>query len=446
MYDSVTQYEQALEGSYNDWHPPIMARTWALLLRVWPGTAPFFLIETALWWGGLGLLAAGLARKGRSGAAAAVLGIGAFPLFLGWMTVVLKDAQMAACLTMAVALYAGWALRGLPVPRWAAAAIALLLAYATLVRGNAAFATVPLGLALIDWGSTRRWWAKAALVLAGIGAVLAVSPILNHRVMRAVPNYNERSLPLYDIVAVAHRAHLANPPGITPAMWAQAERRGCYTPFYWNPYGDPALCGAIGDALAFDAGAGRTLMRDWAGIVVAHPIAYAAHRAAHFNASLRFLVGRGEPDAIPPVDPEPNPDGLGAPSTPGGRILVMLAKATNETPLGWPVCWLVAGAGLLWALGRAASPEAKLARGLILSALVMSGSFAVASIACDLRYHLWSMIAVALALAIGWSSADRKRLKAAAAATLAIALIALVARFTMAPIVIPKAPPPITGH
>jgi len=446
MYDSVRQYDQALSGVYSDWHPPIMARGWALLLPIWPGTAPFFLIQMALWWGGLGLLATVLAGTARRGAAGLILLCGAFPLFLGWQTVILKDAQMAACLTAAVALHAAWSLRGRSVPKGVWGLIALLVAYATLVRGNAAFATVPLVLALAHWGGVRRWWVRAGLIIAGIVAVLAISPILNHKAMGAEASHNDRALPLWDIVAITHRAHLTNPPGITPALWAEMEKRGCYAPYFWNPYGEEQQCGAIGDALAFDPDAGGQLMRDWVRTVSAHPMAYALHRAAHLNTTLRFLVGRGERDAIPPVDSEPNDLGLGKRASLPGRALVWLAAMTSETPLGWPACWLAAGAALLWALGRADTAEARLARALILSALVMSGSFAVASIASDLRYHLWSMIAVALALVIGWTSAEPSRRKAAGAITLVVALVATAAHLFAAPVYVPLPPPKILAH
>ena len=31
LYDTVGQYKQALSGEFDDWHPPIMARLWAVL-------------------------------------------------------------------------------------------------------------------------------------------------------------------------------------------------------------------------------------------------------------------------------------------------------------------------------------------------------------------------------------------------------------------------------
>ena len=95
MYDSISQYEQAVAGEYADWHPPIMARLWALLLHAAPGTVPMLLVQMLAWWDGLALLAVALARAGRGRAGALVLVMGAWPLFLGWSSVVLKDAQLA---------------------------------------------------------------------------------------------------------------------------------------------------------------------------------------------------------------------------------------------------------------------------------------------------------------------------------------------------------------
>lgn len=435
MYDTISQYEQALSGDFEDWHPPIMARTWALLIHIWPGTPTFLILQQALWWGGLGLLAAALVRTGRSVAAWAVLVVGAFPLFVGWDTVVLKDSQLASCLVAATGLAAHFRFAGRSVPRWAVGAILVLLAYATLVRGNAVFASVPLGLALFGWLGVRIWWKRGALMLGAILAVLVVSPLINHGVLRARSSKVERTLPLYDVAGIAHHAHLADVPGAEPGQWREGERKACYTPYFWNPYGMPSQCEPLGDAIAFHYPGGGPIITLWVRLVVTHPAAWAEHRLRHFNSNIRFLVGTGEADAAPPVGSEKNEVGLGAPPSAAGKALVAAAAFITKTPLGWPVTWLALAIALLAAVRDVRSPVAALGATLAFSALVMSASYGVVSIASDLRYHLWSMVASALALVllVSAEALDRRRWQIGVAVVTLVCLIGIAARLTLPP-------------
>src|SRR5436305_1334997 len=210
MYDSVDQYGQALRGAYDDWHPPIMARLWSLFLLVWPGQAPMFVLQALLCWLGLGLIAAALARDRAPRAAAAVLVLGALPLFAGWQA---------------------------------------------------------------------------------------------------------------------------------------AEARHCYTPFFWDPYGDEEHCQFVQEALAEQA-PGAALFRGWAEAAARHPLAYAAHRLAHWNATLRWLLPSGRPMAAPPDESEPNDAGLGPPG-PAGAAAAEAGGWLAETPLGWPILWFAAALAAL---------------------------------------------------------------------------------------------------
>jgi len=297
-------------------------------------------------------------------------------------------------------------------------------------------------------------WNKAAAVAALIGAVLILNPILNRYVFRAEHTGVEDSLPLYDMAGIAHKAHLAVLPGLDPQGWAAAEKKGCYTPFFWDPYGEGSQCGDIGDAVIFDHLDDRRMMAEWARIVAAHPLAYLEHRIGHFNANLRFWVGPGEPDADPPTDSEPNSDGLGARANPGGQELAAAAHLMAVSPLGWPVAWLVVSAGLLWASVGLTDPRARLGRALALSAFCMSASFALVSIASDLRYHLWSMVAAALALILllDTRALDRRRGFIAGAVLAVVILLGTIARLGAAPPVYVPLPPgssppaPIAGH
>jgi len=446
MYDSVAQYRQVLDGAYSDWHPPIMARTWALLRYIHDGTAPFFLIQMVLWWGGLGAFAAALAARGRRMAAACILAIGASPLLLGWATVVLKDAQMAACLVAATGLLAHYRLRDASVPGWAWAAIAVLIAYAALVRGNAAFACAPLALAFVGWGGVRRPIGRAALVLGSILAILLVSPAINQRLLGAAADHADYSLPVYDLAGIGHRAGAPTLPGVPQADWRRAERAHCYTPFFWNPYGEPDQCGFVGDRLMSHAGGG--LYRAWASMILVHPLAYAAHRLAHLNANLRLWTDPDERDALPPVNSEPNAFGLGANPGPAARMLVAAARWQAVSPIGWPVTWLGVALVLLWAGVRGNGGQVRLGRALALSAACTSASYAIVSIASDLRYHLWSILAAALALVllVDAGALDPRRARIGGAVLLAVVIVGSAARLGLAaPVYTPlptHGPPP----
>src|SRR5204863_322989 len=110
-YDSVVQYKQVLRGQYDDWHPPAMARLWAIFHGLgWRGQAQLFVVQVLLYWSGLALFAGALARRRQSIAALVVLLLGIWPPVLGWQIAVLKDGQMAGAILAAVGLASWWRL------------------------------------------------------------------------------------------------------------------------------------------------------------------------------------------------------------------------------------------------------------------------------------------------------------------------------------------------
>lgn len=394
MYDSVDQYGQALRGAYDDWHPPIMARLWSVLLLARDGQAPMFVLQAALYWLGLGLIAAALARDGAPRAAAAVLALGALPLFAGWQAAVLKDAQMAGALLAATGLACRWQLGGRRVPVVAAAGIALLLVYATLVRANAVFATAPLACGLFGWVGVRRPAPRAAILLGLVAFVLIAAPFVNHRLLAAEETGVARSLPVFDLAGIAYHAGPEAAPILPPAAWQAMAARHCYTPFFWDPLADEGHCGFIQEGLEEQA-PGGLLFRVWAESAARHPLAYAGHRLAHWNATLRWLVPRGRPLAAPPGISEPNGLGLASPG-PAGEAAAAIGDWLAETPLGWPILWFAAALAAL----VCARPDQRLAVTLALSAVLLEASFLLVSISSDLRYHLWPMLATGIAWAL----------------------------------------------
>jgi len=431
-YDTVAQYAQVLAGQYDDWHPPAMARLWAVLHPLASGQGPMFALQMGLWWLGIGLTAAALAREGAPRAASAVLAVGAFPLFLGWQAEVLKDAQMTGAMLAATGIAAGWRLAGRRLPWGAVAAIAVLLLYATFVRANGVFGTVPLAFGLLGIAGRRPLPVRLGAMLASVLALIALAGPVNHRLLGAEPTGVTATLPVFDLAGIAHFAGSQAVPALPAATWRAAEAKHCYRPFFWDPYGDEDHCGFVFDQLHARL-PGPALFLTWATTAARHPLAWAAHRLGHWNATERWLVPVRWPLGDPPAMSEPNDLGLDSP----GRAADLLDRAADwlqQGPWGVPILWLAAALGLL-AAARGEAPRHRLARTLALSAVAVEASFLLVSIASDLRYHLWPMVATAL----GWCLVVGTPLRMRAAQFALAALLALGATGLAARMLLPPA-------
>jgi hypothetical protein len=432
LYDTLKQYGQMRSGAYDDWHPPVMARLWSMVDAAGlHGTAPLFVLQVALFFAGLGLFAAALPRL-RAG----VWALAALALIIpaDWQTAVVKDAQMVAALTAATGIVGWYRLRSRPIPLLAVAGVAVLLAYALLVRANAVFAVVPLVCAWAHWGGLRRPIARAALLLAGAIAVLDVSPFVNHRLLGARASHVERVLPLYDLAGIAHFGGIPTLPRLSAVRWREAEAKDCYHADLWDAYGDAQQCGFVAEAVGLEGDRGAPVIGEWARAVATHPLAYACHRLGHFNATMRWLVPFDQPNAAAPPDSQPNHLGLGRHRDPVLDAVAAAVRVVVATPFGWPAVWLAASLGLWWtAAATPRSPERDTALALVLSAALILLSFAVVSIASDLRYHLWAMVATTLG-GLALAAADgvpRSRVRATLVVTGLVAAGGVVARLTL---------------
>jgi hypothetical protein len=393
MYDTVAQYGQVLGGPVDDWHPPVMVRLWQFLHLLAPGTAPMFVLQIGLYGVGLVLIVVALVRAGRPLAALAATLITLSPLLLGWQMVVLKDGQMLGALLAAVGILLYFRLGGRRVPAAAALLAGLLVVYATLLRANALFATVPLAVLLL--AHPRSMVARAMLVISGILAVLAVTPLINQRLFGAEPSGVAKTQPLFDLAAMA--ATSRSPAPFTPAERALIVRRDCAKAFFWDPLGDPLACGSATDRLRSESA--TSLYLELGRVAAARPLAYAEHRLQHWTSTERWLVPPGLIDAGPPDEAEPNDAGLKSPANPLVPLWQHVAAIEAATPLGWPIFWTAVALLLLApAWKRRSDPAAGIALALIVSALILEASFLVVSISSDLRYHLWPMAASALGL------------------------------------------------
>jgi hypothetical protein len=399
--DSFDQYEQGITGRYTDWHPAVLGWLWAVMDPWRVGPAPMFLLHLALFALGTGLLAEGLLRGGRPLAAVLVLAAALLPIPLGYLGVLMKDTTLAVALLAAFGLVGRFHLAGERLPLWAALAAAALAAFAAMLRFNAPFAVVPALLCLWPWLRAQAWPLRAAVGVAAVAAALALVPLANRAIFNPAPSGVALSPIIYDLGGITfHSGEDRFPPLGIPDFVAQ-NRQVCYSAFWWDNYGF-GDCRAVFDRMKALAEAGEiSPVALWLRAVLGDPLAYARHRIGHLNMNLRFLL----PVAMEDVTFIANSANARGFVFEPNALTLMIRRAgllQASTPLGWPAFWVAVALGWLVAAPHLAPGPARLMLvALSLSAASYAASYVVFSVASDLRYHLWTMIAVAAASGIG---------------------------------------------
>lgn len=431
-WDPIEQYDQAVQNSYADWHPPIMAWIWHLLIPIAPGTAPMLVLQVSLYLGGHGLLTGWALKRRRPGVALAFATCALMPIPMALMGSVLKDCLMTGAMLSAVALFVWRTESGnklLPI-----ASIVLLL-LATALRFNAFPATAPLILALLpaSWRRGRARFLAAALAVSV--SLVAVQPVVN-RLLGAERTGVELTQAIFDLAGITEHSGVDAFPPLDVADPVAVSQR-CYSAEMWDSYSswdDPPKCpiNFNGVRAAF-AKTGQNPAVFWLRAVAAHPLAYAEHRWDHMMINLRLIV--------PKVNYRPAPDhsidnewNYVFHPNPVETWVDRAALIADRTPLGWPLCWLALAFGLL-----ALTPSLP-SRGLIvpisLSVIFYASSYAIISVASDLRYHLWTMVGTCVVLVLvagdlaNGAPVSARRICAAATPLVLATVLCLVARMT----------------
>ena len=428
-WDAITQYDQASQGYFEDWHPPFMAWIWRKLIAIQAGPAPLYLLQLALYWTGYGLIAAAAIRRRQRLAAWLVTACALMPFPLALMGSVLKDCLMQGFLLMGVGLFAwvkperAWPLR--------IAAMAFLLLGA-LLRFNAFLAVVPLLVALLprSWRSSVPRLAMASILWL---ALVLISMPLANRLIGAEKTHVELSLVMFDLggITLYSGQDMFPPLGVADPVAVNAR---CYRPDHWDSYSSwadrpcPISFESMKDAVETRRLSPSSLLVH---AILAHPIAYAEHRLAHFNINSRFLV----PDEILGAAPDRSIDNewhFTVTRGPGLKLINALAAISVHSLLGWPIVWIALAAGLL-SICRFL-PSAPLVAPLSLSSFLYGLGYLPLSVSSELRYHLWTITAAAIAgaftaadLAAG-AKVPRKGLAMAFAPATLIALLCALVR------------------
>ena len=392
--DSREQLRQAISQHYTDWHPPVMALVWSWLMRLGGSAGSLLALHQFLHWLGIGLIADAYHRIGRRREAWLVIAAGAFPIFLFYDRFVVKDVGMASALIAGTGMIVWFTVQNKRPPLWVILFSGLCLLYGALIRTNAVFAIGPLLLLYSARG--RRLGIPKIIAWSIVTALLAVplSDLINHRLIGAKPEYPIQSLQIFDLMGIAvysgdDRVMGDNPPAMT-------ELRACYTSYWWDPVSPWGSCPELRQELGYTPDVETTdpaivskNAQLWRAAIVAHPVAYLAHRAQYFNSSLYFIVPALHFRYSKFTDLAPY----------GKRIITQREIYLDYLKcnfLCWPAVWLWIGVGALALLRLAADAPATVltARLLIISGLLFAGAYLLIGVATDLRYYYWSFMAI----------------------------------------------------
>lgn len=434
--DARWQYQQAVDNAYEDWHPPLMAWVWRRLMFIQPGPAPMLLLQLALYWLAIGLIASWAYRRGRPVLAVVAACAGWVPIPLALTGTITKDCLMAGLLGCASGLLLWRGSASGRVSRLAlSSGVVVVLLLAAALRINAFLACVPLALAAIPRFLTKTKLRLFLSTLCATVSFLLVGPVVN-ALVQAEKMDAELSLIIFDLGGITEHSGVSVFPnmGVTNAV---AVNRRCYDAHQWDGYSSWAKTPC---PLGFDAFQSRVdndqfdAKAVWIKAILGHPLAYAEHRLTHFNVSTWFLVGEN-PKSPAWSQSVPNPWGYQIRPNAVVSAITAISRFTALTPIGWPAFWIAVGlASFVIGVWTKLSPSLI---AIAASAPLYGLGYLIFGVATGMRYHIWTINGAALAMVLVSGELREhgavilpKALSVAAGVVAVPTLFAIVARIT----------------
>ncbi len=386
--DARYVYADAQAWQFGDWQSPVMGALWRLIEPLAPGAPSMFLFTVTLYWLAFALLAWVAARRSITLAMAALLLALAPPAFF-FVGMIWRDIQFGvmwlAAATMVLAVAAQPARL-----RWPVQGIALaLVALGVLFRPNAIFAA-PFLAAYAIWPSRFDVKRMAIVLVPAVIAFYALVPLVYYGVLDAKRQNPLHSILVFDLGGITHFTGDNQFPVEWTAEQTALLKGQCYDPVRWDTFWHLPPCPFVmqrlerKDDIIFGT---PRLVEAWRRAVLAHPLAYLAHRATFM---WQFLA---RSNLVLPVWDWRQPD-AGYGHSRQFRALIALHDALQPSLLFRPGVWLVLAAAI-GALGwrTRAQPAGAFAIAVTAAAIVYVLTFFLVGVAADFRYAYWCVLA-----------------------------------------------------
>lgn len=394
--DAFDQYQQAMSGVFNDWHPPIIAVIWRQLILLTGNFASITVLNILLLCVSLYLLTRNLDKRV---APFALIGLCFSPLFFVYVAVIWKDVELALICLLVASMLIDRSLRGQPFGPLGKFLLVGLLLIGTFVRANAPFLTSLLIVAVCFGWRPLSWriFAAGAVCLALIGS----TGFVNHTLLGASRALPIRSLQVFDLGGISYFSGDLQFSSVFPQDEMKLLKDGCYTPLHWDSY-------AWGKChFAYNGLMEEPLTAEWLAAIKKHPLAYLRHRLAHFNTFLRFIGSYKAYAYFMEAPP-----GLQGTKVSGEH---RFANWYNRTmgrnpyqPWHMPFVWYAIAIALMIATLRSETNIQKTINALNVAAVLYLTAYLVVGVASDFRYALPAAYLIVASL-LGWAC-SRERL------------------------------------
>ncbi len=243
--DSLDQFTQALHNQYGNWHPPVLAGFWHLLLSIYVGPQPMLFFQLLLLWTGVGFLTEVFLKR-LPLLSPLLFFLMAAPYVQNVAGNIWKDLHMSLSWFLAASILIYFYFEDKKPKHWQSIFLLVLIFYGTWVRISGFPGSIPL---LFFWWRISNSNAFASKIPASIVVAVLLSLFslqmekwISRYVLQANDDHIEYKLITHDLTGLSMRTgKLLFPPEIT--SWKGFDTAYLFSHYnlmsfdniWWNP-------------------------------------------------------------------------------------------------------------------------------------------------------------------------------------------------------------------
>ena len=413
--DTYDQYQQALHHVYQDWHPPLMAYVWHILLHLHHGIFPMLVAQLLLLYASCFCI--GSTFKSATSKLLCVLCFLLLPFVQNFAGYIIKDVQMAYAWLLSIAIMYWLVFKHHKSYGLYAAIALLLITYGAWLRYNAVFALLPLCFIWMKVFSPLQNFWKLLLSASLLLLVIIKTEKLFKVAIGATKQYPEQVLLMHDLSGI----FVTTSKNVFPQSFYQDAnfdtayiranyRLSSYDNIWWNADHKSIVPQNITNAT-------YQLKQAWLNAIINHPAAYLQNRCIGYLYFLRWYK-RNDIFINFYFSQFPNANSYGNSSNSNiikmGSYMAGFVMAQKNAYYMQPWFWLLLNVVLFAFLHYIKNPFKKqLALALLFSSLIYAFSQLVLfTTDSDFRYFYWNCLAISFSLFLILASVvENKQLK-----------------------------------